>query len=443
MEKFILIDGNSLLNRAYYATPVFTTKEGMPTNGVFGFIKLMLKIISDKQPSYLAVAFDLHSPTFRHKLYDGYKAGRKPMPSELAVQMPVLKEVLKLMNIRICEMQGYEADDIIGTLSKRFDVHSSVYTGDRDSYQLVSKNTNVCYTRKGVSDILELTAENFQDEVGLTPSQIIDLKSLMGDKSDNIPGVAGVGEKSAYGLLGKYGDLDGVYAHLDEITGAIHKKLEENKEIAYFSKQLATIDVNAPIDVALSECMIKMPFSLAVKEKFSELEFKSLLTKDIFENEDKRPENQEEKPQSHEVEEILLESVLEGINVLKNQTIKAISVEWSDDGFRFFAYDNQTWAEYFLPIKTGLLDVGVYEYQLEPLLRTIFEGKIRTIAYNVKEVMHRLTQMDVGSSAPYEDVGILKCLAEGLSTADSLEFLYRKSKKLTDYLSSGNIFPLF
>ena len=193
MEKLVLIDGNSLLNRAYYATPVFTTKDGLPTNGVFGFIKLLLKIISDKQPSYLAVAFDLHAPTFRHQLYDGSKDGRKPMPSELAQQVPVLKELLTLMNIRICEMQGYEADDIIGTLSKKFDVQSYVYTGDRDSYQLVSDKTNVCYTRKGVSDILELSAENFKDEVGLTPSQIIDLKSLMGDKSDNIPGVAEIG----------------------------------------------------------------------------------------------------------------------------------------------------------------------------------------------------------------------------------------------------------
>ena len=230
MEKLVLIDGNSLLNRAFYATPVFTTKDGLPTNGVFGFVKLMLKIISDKKPNYFAVAFDLHAPTFRHQMYDQYKAGRKSMPDDLAKQMPVLKDVLRVMGIKICELQGYEADDILGTLAKKFPVQTYIYTGDRDSYQLVDETTNVCFTRKGVSDILELTAKNFQDEIGLTPSQIIDLKALMGDKSDNIPGVAGVGEKSAMNLIKTYENIDGVYAHLEEIKGALHDKLEKDKD---------------------------------------------------------------------------------------------------------------------------------------------------------------------------------------------------------------------
>ena len=205
MEKLVLIDGNSLLNRAYYATPMFTSKSGLPTNGIFGFVKLLLKIISDKKPAYLAVAFDLHAPTFRHEMYAEYKAGREPMPEELVVQVPVLKELLALMKIKICELEGYEADDIIGTLAKRFPVQTYIYTGDRDAYQLVDDTTNVCYTRKGVSDILELSSRNFKEEVGLIPAQIVDLKALMGDKSDNIPGVTGIGEKSAYRLLEEYG----------------------------------------------------------------------------------------------------------------------------------------------------------------------------------------------------------------------------------------------
>ena len=255
MEKLILIDGNSLLNRAFYATPVFTTKDGKPTNGVFGFIKLLLKIISDKNPTHIAVAFDVHAPTFRHTMYSDYKAGRKPMPEDLAVQFPVLKEVLSLMNIRICEMAGHEADDIIGTLAKRFALQTYIYTGDRDSYQLVDETTSVCYTKKGVSDLLELSSENFKDEIGLTPTQIIDLKALMGDKSDNIPGVAGIGEKTAYGLLESYGSLDGIYAHIDEIKGATQRKLIENKETAYFSRTLATIELDAPIYVTLGDCL--------------------------------------------------------------------------------------------------------------------------------------------------------------------------------------------
>ena len=282
MEKLILIDGNSLMNRAFYATPVFTTKNGLPTNAVFGFIKLMLKIISDKNPSYFAVAFDLRAPTFRHKIYDEYKAGRKPMPEELARQVPVLKEVLKIMQIKVLELEGYEADDLLGTVAKKFDVQTFIYTGDRDSYQLVDKTTTVCFTKRGVSDLLELNDKNFKDETSLIPSQIIDLKALMGDKSDNIPGVAGIGEKSAYALLESYFDIDGVYAHIDEIQGALRTKLEKGKDSAYFSKRLATIDINVPIDLTLGECLLHFPFSFALYQKFAELEFKSLLGLKIF-----------------------------------------------------------------------------------------------------------------------------------------------------------------
>lgn len=425
MEKFVLIDGNSLLNRAYYATPVFTTKDGLPTNGVFGFVKLLLKIISDKKPEYIAVAFDLRAPTFRHEMYGEYKAGRKPMPEELVVQLPILKEVLNLMGIRICELKGYEADDVIGTLSKKFDVHSYIYTGDRDSYQLVSEKTNVCYTRKGVSDILELSKENFKDEVGLEPLQIIEEKALMGDKSDNIPGVAGVGEKSAMTLLEKYYDLDGVYAHLDEIGGALHKKLEMGKESAYFSKKLATIDVNVPIEVSLQECIVKQPFSHAVKDKFAELEFKSLLTKNIFEEagEGEQTKAQENEPETVEVQEILPETVASAVEALQASAFERIAFHWTNDGFRFLPFGKGVaLTEYFLPVKTGLLDVGFYDYELEPLLRAIFEGNRLTISYNTKEIMHRLRGFGVEYKAPFEDVGILKCLAEGLSNADGLDF---------------------
>ena len=424
MEKFVLIDGNSLLNRAYYATPVFTTKDGLPTNGVFGFIKLMLKIISDKKPSYMAVAFDLHAPTFRHQMYDDYKAGRKPMPDDLAVQMPILKEVLKVMGIRICELKGYEADDIIGTLSRKFDVHSYIYTGDRDSYQLVCDKVNVCYTRKGVSDLLELSAENFKDEIGLEPLQIIEEKALMGDKSDNIPGVAGVGEKSALTLLEKYHDVDGIYAHIDEIAGALHKKLTEGKESAYFSKKLATIDLNVPIDIALSECLLKMPFPYALREKFAELEFKSLVGKNIFQDSEEisseAPIPSTEKEES--VEEVLAECVSDVLEAVNHASFQEISVHWTDDGLRILPVADNSLKEYFLPVKTGLLDVGVYENELEPILRAIFERDCTVIAYNIKELMHRLTRFDIEFKASYEDMSILKCVSEGLSNTDDLDF---------------------
>ena len=426
MEKLVLIDGNSLLNRAFYATPVFTTKDGRPTNGVFGFVKLLLKIISDKHPTHLAVAFDLRAPTFRHEKYTDYKAGRKPMPDDLAAQVPVLKEVLKLMDIRVCELAGYEADDLIGTMSKKFDLPTYIYTGDRDSYQLVDKSTTVCYTRKGVSDILELTHENFKDEVDLTPSQIIDLKALMGDKSDNIPGIPGVGEKSARNLLDQYNDLDGIYAHIQEIRGAMHQKLVDGKESAYFSKWLATIDVNAPLTIELGECIVKPTFPRAVRDKFAELEFKSLLTKNIFDDSDKSKAEEfavDKDQRIQKINEVFPEMIAEAIDWINASPTNLISCILTDNGVRLYLPDDNTeGTEYVFPIKTGLLDVGFFDYQLLPLLSAVYCGKKRVISYNAKEVMHRLAVYDIAYLAAFDDVAILKCLADGLSNSDSLDF---------------------
>lgn len=422
MEKLILIDGNSLMNRAFYATPVFTTKDGLPTNGVFGFIKLLLKIISDKKPTYAAVAFDLHAPTFRHQMYSDYKAGRKPMPDDLAAQMPILKDTLRLMNIMICEKVGFEADDLIGTISKKFDVQTYIYTGDRDSYQLVDKTTNVCFTRKGVSDILELTADNFHDEIGLTPAQIIDLKALMGDKSDNIPGVAGVGEKTAMGLLEQYNNLDGVYAHIDEIKGALNKKLAENKENAYFSKQLATIDVNAPIEISLADCVIKMPFSKCVRDKFAELEFKSLLIKDIFLEESESKEEPSNQAIPTKVEEYLPATIEDALREFDGAPSHTVAFNWRDNSISLFVVGQENPKEIVIPIKESLLDVGFFDYQLKPLLDAVFKKGNTIIAYNVKNVMHKLKALDIELNASYEDISILKCLAEGLGNSDELDF---------------------
>ncbi len=278
MDKLVLIDGNSLLNRAFYATPVFSTSSGQPTNAIFGFVKLVLKIISDVSPEYMIVTFDLKAPTFRHKMYDGYKATRSPMPEELAAQVKPLKSLLSAMKIATCEKEGLEADDLIGTLSNKFDVHSYIYTGDRDSFQLVDEKTDVYYTKRGVSDLLKLSAENFESEIGLIPELVIDLKALMGDKSDNIPGVAGVGETTARKLLAEYGNLDGVYANVDGIKSpSIRNKLTVGKESAYLSYKLATIDRNCELDIRLEDCRIPQNYSAEVKEMFKTFEFNSLI----------------------------------------------------------------------------------------------------------------------------------------------------------------------
>lgn len=426
MEKLILIDGNSLINRAFYATPVFTTKSGLPTNGVFGFIKLMLKIISDKKPTYFAVAFDLHAPTFRHKMYADYKAGRKPMPEDLAVQIPVLKEVLSLMHVKTCELAGFEADDLIGTIAKKFDTQTYIYTGDRDSYQLVDETTSVCFTRKGVSDILELTTENFKDETGLTPAQIIDLKALMGDKSDHIPGVAGVGEKSALSLIEKYADLNGIYEHLDEIPGALHNKLLNGKEDAYFSYKLATIDTHAPIELSLADCVLKMPFDHAVREKFAELEFKSLFALNIFSDENSSQGSTSEEKRG-KIEEVYPETVEQALEIVKNSTTSRVACDLTDKEFRFTLLSDgwtpsEDTVEYVLPIKIGLLDPGFFEYQLQSLFKSVYSGQKRVISYNVKETLHYLHSNELGVPSGFDDVSILKCIAEGLSNTDGLQY---------------------
>ena len=221
MNKLVLIDGNSLLNRAYYAMAVFSTKDGLPTNGIFGFVKLILKIVEEEKPQYMAVAFDVHAPTFRHKMFKEYKGTRKPMPEDLVKQVPVLKELLSAMKICTVEKAGYEADDLIGTLSRKFDgVHTLIYTGDRDAYQLVNDRVSVYFTRRGVSDIDRMTAENFVAKESIRPDQITEQKALMGDSSDNIPGIRGIGPKSALELLKQYDTLDGIYEHIAEIGRA-------------------------------------------------------------------------------------------------------------------------------------------------------------------------------------------------------------------------------
>ena len=443
MEKLVLIDGNSLINRAFYATPVFTTKDGLPTNGVFGFIKLMLKIINEKKPTHFAVAFDLHAPTFRHKIYDEYKAGRKPMPDDLRPQIPLLKEVLRLMKIAVCELEGYEADDLIGTLAKRFSAQTYIYTGDRDSYQLVDETTNVCYTRKGVSDILELTKDNFKEQIGLIPAQIIDLKALMGDKSDNIPGVAGVGEKSAYSLLERFNDLNGVYEHLDEISGALNKKLTENKDNAFFSYKLATIDVNAPFDLSFDDCELKMPFDYSVKEKFAELEFKSLMNLNFFADATEEKLVLTEKKEQKSVEIIELTELSQLDELIERATDSRVdTIVYHNSGDNLFLalvggekiVDGK---EYRLPYSTGLLGLGFYDYQFEPLYRAVFGGNKRVIAYNTKELRKVLRGFEIEFTAPFQDVAILKCLSDGTVNSDDLDFCLNYFSLSIDKKASG------
>lgn len=260
-NKLVIIDGSSLLYRAFYALPPLS-KNGVYTNAVFGFLRMLLSIYRTLNPEYMAVSFDKSRETFRTKMYSGYKATRKPAPDELVPQFALIKEVLRVMGVAVYEPEGYEGDDVLGTLSRRYEESLPVYivTGDRDALQLSDEHVTVLLTRKGISQMDAMTPEAVMEKYQITPSQVIDMKALMGDASDNIPGVRGVGEKTALKLITRYKTLDGIYDHLDEIKGVLHKKLEADKEAAYLSYDLATIRRDIPLESTLDE--MKQPVHL-------------------------------------------------------------------------------------------------------------------------------------------------------------------------------------
>ncbi len=276
-EKLIIIDGNSLINRAFYALPLLTNSKGQFTGAVFGFANILCKILEEQRPSHMVVAFDFARKTFRNEIYHEYKATRKSPPEELAVQFKLLREMLTQMKIKWLEKEGVEADDIIGTVALKTPFETQILTGDRDIFQLIDQTTNVIFTKKGISQIENVNIENLKNIYGCQPQQVADLKALMGDASDNIPGVNGIGPKTALLLIDKYKSLDGVYANINEISGALREKLEKGKELAYISKKLSTIKTDCEIDFNLDDCRVFFPFSLDVRNFFEDMEFLSLL----------------------------------------------------------------------------------------------------------------------------------------------------------------------
>lgn len=317
MKKLLIVDGNSILNRAFYGIRPLTTKEGIPTNAVYGFVNILKKHIDALSPDYLACAFDMKAPTFRHKMYDGYKANRKGMPDELAEQLPIAKDAAKYMGFKVLTCEGWEADDILGTLAgmgdKEADIHSYILTGDRDSLQLITETTSVVLV-KTKEDIV-YTPELFSQEYGITPEQFVYVKALMGDTSDNIPGVMGIGEKTALKLISSAGDLNGLYA--DENLGGAGKSAKEKllagKDSAYMSYDLAKISREAPVGIELGE-LEAVPDNKALSELFVRLEFSALLKRFGLEEEN-TPSPEIEMPQLSEADiEALGDEVAVAVN---------------------------------------------------------------------------------------------------------------------------------
>lgn len=283
-ESLAILDGNSLLYRAFYAIPNLTTKEGIPTNAVYGFLNMVLKLKEDINPDYIVVAFDKSKKTFRHEQYEDYKAGRKKTPDELTVQFPMIRELLEKMDISIFEIEGYEADDLLGTISvlgENSGMEVYVVTGDRDALQLATDNVKVVINKKGITDKEIYDRKRFEEDFGVTPTQYIDVKGLMGDKSDNIPGVPGVGEKTAFKLIKDYGSMENLLSNIDSVSGKkLKESLTEYSEQAVFSKKLSKIITDVPVEISLEELKKKSHFyNSEVKAFCMKYELKSLLSK--------------------------------------------------------------------------------------------------------------------------------------------------------------------
>lgn len=379
MEKLLLIDGNSIANRAYYALPFLSNKEGKPSGAVFGFANIIIKLLQEERPDYVVVAFDHARKTFRNEIYSEYKMQRKPAPVELITQFPVIKEMLDAMGIKYFEQEGIEADDIIGTLSKKFTGETIVLSGDKDLLQLIDDKTTIWLTKKGVSDVDKVNEERLNELFGLKPYQIIELKALMGDTSDNIPGVKGIGEKTALSLLEKFQSVDNLYANINEITGKNKEKLIADKEMAYISKTLATINRECEINTDFKDCKYEIPFPGELYLFFEKMNFSSLIkNKSLYQEiKEKKIEVKKEKL----TREILENIVFEG-NVF---CYDFKNLEFLINGIYYYLEKNFTLFEEPIELKDVCFK-----------LKNVFENKdILKISKSIKDDMHFLEELGI------------------------------------------------
>lgn len=412
MDKLVLIDGNSIMNRAFYGimgSKMLTTKDGKYTNAVYGFLAILFKLLDDIKPQYIAVTFDLKAPTARHKLYDGYKANRHGMPDELAEQMPMIKEILKAMNIDIIEKEGYEGDDILGTLScygEQQNLDVTILSGDRDTFQLATDKVTIRipHTKGGKTETDDYNREKVIEKYGIEPKQLIEVKGLQGDSSDNIPGVPGVGEKTALKLIKEYGSIDNLYKKIEEGTdnlkGKQREKIIENKDLAILSRTLGTINLNVPITDDLSDLKLEEWDKEKVLEIFKELNFKRYIDRFSLE-EGKTSENKEKEVSYKSLEK----SETEVIDYIKNnkQMIFYIDTKTINDDDRI--------------IKEKISAISVYNPEKNEVYYTkilsienwkeIFEKEeIKKISIDLTKIYILLKQENITIEGIYYDVAI-------------------------------------
>lgn len=433
-KTLVIIDGNSIINRAFYALPEMSNKEGLKTNAIYGFTNMLLKIIDTYNPTHISVAFDRKAPTFRHIEFKEYKAGRKKMPDELREQFEPLKDLLDKFNIHRLEIDGYEADDIIGTVSKiaednGFKVY--IVTGDKDAIQLASNKTTTLITKKGVGEVEEYDYDSVIEKYEMTPTQFIDLKGLMGDKSDNIPGVPGIGEKTGIKLIKEFSSIEGIFDNIDSIKGSTKKKLEENKELAIMSKKLATIIRDVPVEFNLEELEYGNYNTKDILDVFKYLGFTSLIPR--IGNLDES----EEIVNEANVEISKLEDIDEFINKVKENNeliIKTVTREGNilDKRIKYI----------FLSVD-GKKIYYVEENSIHKLEYIFTSNEIKKLGYNLKDDYIALKPYGIKLENIYFDITIAEYLIDSMSStsyecsAIAMKYLTKKVKTKEELLGKG------
>ena len=436
-KRLIIIDGNSIINRAFYALPDMTNSEGLHTNAVYGFTRMLFKIIDDYKPTHISVAFDKKAPTFRHKEYADYKAGRKKMPDELGQQLQPLKELLDTFNIHRMEMAGYEADDLIGTVAKMgedndFEVY--IVTGDKDAIQLASNKTTTLITKKGVGEVEEYNYDSVVERYEMTPTQFIDLKGLMGDKSDNIPGVPGIGEKTGIKLIKEFSSIENIIENIDQLKGSVKKKIEENKEQAIFSKKLATIIRDVPIEISLDELSYGDYDKKAVIEEFKKFGFttliKQVLAMDDIEGESTVEEKIELKI-SHLDNVLEFKKEVEKTNKLFIKTVSKVgNILEQNLMYVFLSADGEN--IYY-----------INDEELELIKDIISNEEIKKIGYNLKDDYLAFKPYNMEINNMFFDIAIGEYLIDSKSSTSyecsdiAMKYLTKKIKSQEELLGKG------
>ncbi len=456
MKKLLIVDGNSIINRAYYATETsfMKTAEGLYTGAVYGFLNIFLKYLEEDDPDYIAVCFDVKHPTFRHEEYEEYKATRKGMPDELAAQMPLLKELLHAFNVAVIEKMGYEADDLIGTFCEKASskgMECIVLTGDRDSLQLVNERVVVKLpvTKGGRTSAEFYDVDKVYEKYGVTPSQLIDVKALMGDKSDNVPGIAGVGEKTALSLIKEFGSLDGIYENIDKISKpALKKKLEEGKNMAYLSRKLVTIMKEVPLEITEEDIKRKEYDPVRVLNVLNKLEFRSIIKRLKLDQVEPEADVVFETENIYkDIEEMTLPEevvVLTGIDdIAKMQLPEKIDIlyitytlsnnELSEINFRF---DNSS-VGYTVALP-GALFVPAF---LDKFAAVFESESIKKVMFDAKPLILWLKQNGCDFKGLYCDVAVCAYLSDSNRKSNSITDVYRfyTSKEI----KSGSLNELF